>query len=225
MKKSIRILTLVLLLILNLNIVNIYADTVYDKESVKSIQSILNMWGYNCGTPDGILGQSTSEAIRKYQKDQGISETGEISTELLDTMLVGIPLTTLNERYNEAVTYWNKLNDDIGISKLNYSNFSRDELNYCLNDNMEIFLLISPNNNMIKWATISSDASFDTATSLIEIYTLVYAFDVNIKSPEKVQDLVGNILDASSYDEGGIHFANTSQKGKGLKVYMKYDTD
>ena len=67
-----------------------------------------------------------------------------------------------------------------------------------------------------------ADATVDTATALIELYSLVYAFDINVESPVKVQDLVGNILDEVSYDDEGIHFSNKSVKGSGLDIWMKY---
>ena len=222
MRKKIRIMCLALILILNLIMVNAYASSTYDRDAIKSVQSILNMWGYDCGTPDGVQGKNTTEAIKQYQKDQEMTETGEVTQTLIDTMLSGIPLTTLNKRYNEAVDYWNELKDQAGISTLNYSNFTSDETNYCINNNMDIFLGVLPNNNKTGMAWISSDATVDTATALIELYSLVYAFDINVESPVKVQDLVGNILDEVSYDDEGIHFSNKSVKGSGLDIWMKY---
>ena len=138
MRKKIRIMCLALILILNLTMVNAYASSTYDRDAIKSVQSILNMWGYDCGTPDGVQGKNTTEAIKQYQKDQEMTETGEVTQTLIDTMLSGIPLTTLNKRYNEAVDYWNELKDQAGISTLNYSNFTSEETNYCINNNIDI---------------------------------------------------------------------------------------
>lgn len=227
-KRNIGIIFLTVILSLNLFATNIFASSTYDQKTIKSIQSILNMWGYNCGTPDGVMGKNTTDAIKQYQKDQEIAETGDITGELLDAMLSGIPLTTLNERYNEAVTYWNKLSDKTGAKTLNYSNFTKYEVKYCLNDSMEIlFGKSSDMENMIQTAIISSDSHFDTATCLVEIYVLVYAFDVNLGNPIDAQDVVGNILDASdfTYEDGGIQFNNFSAQGVGLNIYMKYDID
>lgn len=227
-KRNIGIIFLTVILSLNLFAANIFASSTYDQKTIKSIQSILNMWGYNCGTPDGVMGKNTTDAIKKYQKDQELAETGDITGELLDAMLSGIPLTTLNERYNEAVTYWNKLSDKTDSKTLNYSNFTKDEVEYCLNDSMEIlFGKSSDMENMVQTAIISSDSHFDTATCLVEIYVLVYAFDINLESPIDAQDVVGNILDASdfTYEDGGIQFNNFSAQGVGLSIYMKYDVD
>lgn len=223
MRKNIKIVGIILILILNLNVVNVYASSAYDQDLVKSIQNILNTWGYDCGTPDGVQGKNTTEAIKQYQKDQEMTETGEVTQTLIDTMLSGIPLTTLNKRYNEAVDYWNGLKDQAGISTLNYSDFSNDEVNYYVNNNAKIFLAVSSENKMVDMAGISTDGTFDTATALIELYSLVYAFDINVESPVKVQDLVGNILDETIRDDEGIHFSNLSVEGQGLDIWMKYD--
>lgn len=47
MRKKIRIMCLALILILNLTMVNAYASSTYDRDAIKSVQSILNMWGYD----------------------------------------------------------------------------------------------------------------------------------------------------------------------------------
>ena len=67
MRKKIRIMCLALILILNLTMVNAYASSTYDRDAIKSVQSILNMWGYDCGTPDGVQGKNTTEAIKQYR--------------------------------------------------------------------------------------------------------------------------------------------------------------
>jgi len=48
------------------------------KELVLEAQKILTQKGYNPGIADGILGQNTAKAVRKYQSDQRLAETGEI---------------------------------------------------------------------------------------------------------------------------------------------------
>ena len=53
--------------------VTAHAGTSYNKATVKKVQTKLNRKGYDCGTPDGIRGSKTSDAIREYQKDQGNS--------------------------------------------------------------------------------------------------------------------------------------------------------
>ena len=64
-----------------------YQGTVYnDVVTVRAVQEKLNSLGFNCGTPDGIAGQKTADAINAYAKENGLPETGVITDELLDKM-------------------------------------------------------------------------------------------------------------------------------------------
>jgi len=48
---------------------------------VASLQDALKMAGYNCGTSDGYYGPMTEKAIRKLQKDAGLSPNGTFTNE------------------------------------------------------------------------------------------------------------------------------------------------
>lgn len=56
---------------------------VTDTETIKLVQSLLNCIGYDCGTPDGIAGNNTKNAIMEYQKLKGKDATGNITNELI----------------------------------------------------------------------------------------------------------------------------------------------
>jgi peptidoglycan hydrolase-like protein with peptidoglycan-binding domain len=45
---------------------------------VKATQEALKQKGYNPGPVDGILGARTSDALREFQKAQGLVETGRL---------------------------------------------------------------------------------------------------------------------------------------------------
>lgn len=60
--------------------------TYTDADTVKKVQEALNSAGYDCGTPDGIAGSGTKAAIEKYQTDKGITVTGTITDELIETL-------------------------------------------------------------------------------------------------------------------------------------------
>lgn len=45
-------------------------------DGVKSAQSALNAQGYSAGTEDGVAGPNTQAAIRKFQADKGLAQTG-----------------------------------------------------------------------------------------------------------------------------------------------------
>jgi TPR repeat protein len=49
-------------------------------------QTLLSRLGYNPGPADGIAGERTLEAIRQYQRETGLEEDGQITSELLDSL-------------------------------------------------------------------------------------------------------------------------------------------
>ena len=61
--------------------------TVYtDVATTKVVQEALKADGFNCGTPDGIAGAKTTEAINAFEKEKGINVNGVITDELLDAL-------------------------------------------------------------------------------------------------------------------------------------------
>lgn len=55
-------------------------------DSISGMQARLNQCGYNAGPVDGIIGPRTQAALRKFQKDQGLSVTGEQNQETNDAL-------------------------------------------------------------------------------------------------------------------------------------------
>ena len=45
-------------------------------DQVKQLQEWLNQLGYDCGTVDGIYGEKTAKAVKKFQGDNGLSIDG-----------------------------------------------------------------------------------------------------------------------------------------------------
>ena len=63
---------------------NTQPDTEYkDATTIRIVQQALNEAGYNCGTPDGLIGGKTTEA---YQTQKGISVNGLVTDELLQSL-------------------------------------------------------------------------------------------------------------------------------------------
>lgn len=60
--------------------------TYSDAETVLKVQEALNVAGYDCGTPDGIAGSGTKGQIEKYQTDKGLTVTGTITDEVLESL-------------------------------------------------------------------------------------------------------------------------------------------
>ena len=65
------------------NTVNI--DTL-ESVDISRVQTLLNEKGFNCGSPDGIFGPKTNEAIKQYQNQNGLQVNGEITNELLNSL-------------------------------------------------------------------------------------------------------------------------------------------
>lgn len=57
--------------------------TITDSSTIKSVQQMLKCLGYDCGTPDGIAGNGTKNAVIEYQKAKGQPETGNITVSLM----------------------------------------------------------------------------------------------------------------------------------------------
>ena len=43
---------------------------------VKAMQEIVNDFGYDCGTPDGVYGNKTVDGVRDFQRSRGLSTDG-----------------------------------------------------------------------------------------------------------------------------------------------------
>lgn len=52
------------------------SSTISNYGQIQKIQTKLNSLGYNCGTPDGIMGSKTKEAIMKFQKANQLTADG-----------------------------------------------------------------------------------------------------------------------------------------------------
>lgn len=61
--------------------ITVSASTNSKHKVVKSLQKYLNALGYDCGTVDGIAGALFTNAVKKYQKDNGCVVDGEITAQ------------------------------------------------------------------------------------------------------------------------------------------------
>jgi peptidoglycan L-alanyl-D-glutamate endopeptidase CwlK len=48
-------------------------------DNVKAVQRLLNARGYTAGSPDGWYGQKTTNAVLKFQKDNGLNQDGTLT--------------------------------------------------------------------------------------------------------------------------------------------------
>lgn len=62
----------------------------YMSSTIKKVQTKLNKLGYKCGKADGIFGKKTKKAIKKYQKDERLTVSGNINKVLLEKLNIRI---------------------------------------------------------------------------------------------------------------------------------------
>jgi localization factor PodJL len=53
---------------------------------VSRAQALLNRLGYDAGTPDGLMGARTREAIKSFERKNGLEETGKVTAPLLSKL-------------------------------------------------------------------------------------------------------------------------------------------
>lgn len=56
-------------------------------DTCKSWQSLLNLWGYNVGLPDGIFGTKTDKKTKEFQADYGLTQDGIVGSKTWGKML------------------------------------------------------------------------------------------------------------------------------------------
>ena len=65
---------------------NVSAEALATKQMIADAQLMLNKLGYSAGPADGLSGARTREAIRFFQKANGMAETGAVTPKLLDLL-------------------------------------------------------------------------------------------------------------------------------------------
>ena len=58
-------------------------EPITDTRVVSGVQKALAQLGFDVGTPDGVAGDKTTEAIRSFERQTGMSESGKINPRLL----------------------------------------------------------------------------------------------------------------------------------------------
>ena len=56
------------------------------RSTVRSVQRTLKRCGYNCGTADGVMGTKTKRALKRFQRDHGLTADGVIGQETLEAL-------------------------------------------------------------------------------------------------------------------------------------------
>ena len=73
---------------------------------VRTLQTKLNRWGYNCGTVDGIFGTKTLNAVKQFQRNNGLTVDGIVGAKTAAAL--GMTLSSgssSNSSYNSSDVY------------------------------------------------------------------------------------------------------------------------
>lgn len=226
----------------NENIVQVvyFLNEIYytaSKEDVSYVQTILNSIGYNCGTPDGIVGSNTKKAILQYQKDNGLFASGEVDDELLKSLgkmnieteedSYGISLSQFVQRYNEAIDYYNAIAERDGYNKAGH--ITEDTLkafdDYAPSGNMKI--TVNPNTTnknpvgiINVWA--EDNTTIDANVSTGEIMATLYAFDTSMSEGSEALELWKKLNETPEVQQNGITYNNYSFGGM-IALKAQYD--
>lgn len=73
--------------------------SVATESETRTIQQRLKDLGYYKGSVDGIYGSGTREAVRKFQSDYGLSQTGEVNSTTADYLGVNLGGQSSNDLY------------------------------------------------------------------------------------------------------------------------------
>ncbi len=57
-----------------------------NSEQIRAAQSRLKARGYHSGSVDGVMGPQTVNALRRYQAANGLSVTGKVDEETMDSL-------------------------------------------------------------------------------------------------------------------------------------------
>lgn len=101
--KRIRIIMACLLIVLIFSSYSITTAKAYD-DDVYKIQRILQDLGYNIGSPDGLLGEKTKTAIKKFQTDNRLKVTGNIDQDTKDALYIKEITKKTSDKPVEVIT-------------------------------------------------------------------------------------------------------------------------
>ncbi|HEX9062058.1 MAG TPA: peptidoglycan-binding domain-containing protein, partial [Clostridia bacterium] len=77
---------------------------------VYNAKKLLMVTGYNLGTMDSKLDQKTSEAIKKYQSENNLTQTGNLDLKTQESLnsRLGLVVKIIDKQYSKALEVLNK---------------------------------------------------------------------------------------------------------------------
>ena len=182
-----------------------------DKETILKIQAQLNGIGYDCGTPDGVAGGKTAEAVSLFQEQHGLPVNGKIDRNFQIALDIESPFYTVQaelgpylidtnaylERYNAAAEELRQT-DSGALNALTEEQVHSGE--FSQEEGVTTVLEINKAATQVKTCFfVTEKTAFDrSAVALLAVS--LYAIDASLPSPEAARDFALRLLyDGSAF--------------------------
>ena len=188
--------------------------TYSDKETVKRVQAQLNVIGYDCGTPDGLLGGKTASAITKFQQDHSLNASGKITSQLMAVLDEESPYEEVAaemgpfiadtkdfvSRYNDAVTRL-KETEDFSFRQINEGNVEAGS--FAPNKSGGYVLETNRKSDKIKSGFYVKKGVMDRK-AVLELSLLLYGLDASYADPDAAISAALRLLFDGSLEMKGM---------------------
>ncbi|WP_373215886.1 peptidoglycan-binding protein [Ruminococcus sp. 5_1_39BFAA] len=181
-------------------------------QTIQEVQEKLNELGYDCGIPDGISGDKTIEAVKRYQEEHEMMVSGIIDPDFAAALLdysnhEGIQISTFLERYNQGVTYYNRLTG----SSLNEWNFVPDPSLGLSSNGGTFYFEFDSDKDHIRQVTYTSSSKKYYDNDNRNLTCIVYAMNPFLDSIDNTERTVKIIR---YYYDGSAEYSLLSIKGE-----------
>lgn len=108
------------MLLITFSASSVCAKDYNSKEVIQSVQQALNEAGFNCGTPDGVAGTKTAEAISQFRANQSLPAGTEIDSQLCQAL--GLELSEEEIKAHASYTVYEDSPEGIDVVYWKFDN-------------------------------------------------------------------------------------------------------
>ena len=200
--------------------------TYSDKETILHVQGQLNMIEYDCGKPDGVLGNKTTAAIKKFQEDNDLVVNGKITPELLVVLEEKSPYAEVEaelgpfiidtekflSRYNEAAEGLADKEED-SYASLKERDVKKDKVSP--NKNGTYIFGTNHAADKISSAFYVLKGAYDRK-SVLELSLLIYGLDASCKDLDTANGIALKLLFDGEVTGGSLEYQIVPMEGSNV---------
>ena len=191
------------------------------ESTIKNAQTLLNTFGYDCGTPDGKIGKNTTSAITAYQNAKGLYASGVVDNELLNSLYTevdtkGVDTDFFIQRYNEAIDVFNAAPEAGGATSphISWDDLRTDGFSPTGN----VSFTVNPDINYLGHVIsckgwVNNPGNFNSTVAAGELTAMIYAIDPAMPDCNTAMQMIGVIKEQSPAEHNGILFEDVSANG------------